>query len=577
MGYAPTKQRRHRLTNEDIGQGARFDELDMYGLYASPHHESSFLVNRIDNAGQVMLAARREPEYDEYGFEIEGTGQTELDAYWVGASLRTTQARDIDPIDLTDDDLDHLPLEAVERVKGLQSERKRHREKALAADLLGIDRATRCRVGLEDEYRERRRTYQKTWAADDERGRQHIDPFEDLSARDSEQVREAAVHLADALITGPTSEALEHRLALKVRRGQDIISATSNLQDQLYQEAGVIQPIATVPAVPSKYNVEADIQGEVITLWQPKASNQQQVGIIADETGRLKFTVWIRSNQGVILHEGDVARIVGGKVGAYNEQATLAADSETRISVLERGDGPAPRGDIPNVDWSKYDGRFKGVQRHRACTIPSLSDPRVSQVSLPTHRPRDRLDADDGRYAATHWLKAIEIYDADGDIPLPEWWKDQANVLRVDVPEDADSESRGKLVAEQCRAAREAGEGVDASDASVADELETDPRPRSQSIATDARTSDEEVVLETDGGNTRTLWVRLPEDNLDTSESMDDSSDEFFIGSPSTSERCPECDHDRAYYDLKQLRAADEAPTRLFTCSECGHRWREDD
>ena len=39
-------------------------------------------------------------------------------------------------------------------------------------------------------------------------------------------------------------------------------------------------------------------------------------------------------------------------------------------------------------------------------------------------------------------------------------------------------------------------------------------------------------------------------------------------------ETCPECGHDEAYYELKQTRSADEAPTRIFTCAKCKHTWR---
>lgn len=42
-------------------------------------------------------------------------------------------------------------------------------------------------------------------------------------------------------------------------------------------------------------------------------------------------------------------------------------------------------------------------------------------------------------------------------------------------------------------------------------------------------------------------------------------------------EVCPECGHDKAYYELKQTRSADEAPTRFFECAECGHKWRDYD
>jgi DNA-directed RNA polymerase subunit M len=39
-------------------------------------------------------------------------------------------------------------------------------------------------------------------------------------------------------------------------------------------------------------------------------------------------------------------------------------------------------------------------------------------------------------------------------------------------------------------------------------------------------------------------------------------------------EVCPECGHDKATYILLQTRSADEAPTRIFTCNKCKHKWR---
>ncbi|WP_462316751.1 transcription factor S [Methanobrevibacter sp.] len=39
-------------------------------------------------------------------------------------------------------------------------------------------------------------------------------------------------------------------------------------------------------------------------------------------------------------------------------------------------------------------------------------------------------------------------------------------------------------------------------------------------------------------------------------------------------EICPECGHDKAYYELKQTRSGDEAPTRFFECEKCKHKWR---
>jgi len=56
-----------------------------------------------------------------------------------------------------------------------------------------------------------------------------------------------------------------------------------------------------------------------------------------------------------------------------------------------------------------------------------------------------------------------------------------------------------------------------------------------------------------------------------------DISDAEDKGLPTTNADCPECDNDRAYWYMQQIRAADESETRFFVCTECEHKWREDD
>lgn len=46
---------------------------------------------------------------------------------------------------------------------------------------------------------------------------------------------------------------------------------------------------------------------------------------------------------------------------------------------------------------------------------------------------------------------------------------------------------------------------------------------------------------------------------------------------PTTETECPECGNDRAHWYMQQIRAADESETRFFICTECDHKWREDD
>lgn len=61
------------------------------------------------------------------------------------------------------------------------------------------------------------------------------------------------------------------------------------------------------------------------------------------------------------------------------------------------------------------------------------------------------------------------------------------------------------------------------------------------------------------------------------SEIVDTSEVDAEDMGPTTSAHCSECGNDRAFWEMKQIRAADESETRFFTCTECEHKWREDD
>ena len=44
---------------------------------------------------------------------------------------------------------------------------------------------------------------------------------------------------------------------------------------------------------------------------------------------------------------------------------------------------------------------------------------------------------------------------------------------------------------------------------------------------------------------------------------------------PTADAECPVCGHRKAYWVLRQTRAADEPETRIFRCVKCSHSWRE--
>ncbi len=78
----------------------------------------------------------------------------------------------------------------------------------------------------------------------------------------------------------------------------------------------------------------------------------------------------------------------------------------------------------------------------------------------------------------------------------------------------------------------------------------------------------------TQGGEDEAAYVITEEREESEIIEVDDADD---AGLPKTDARCRECGNDEAYWYLQQIRAADESETRFFICTECGHRWREDD
>ena len=82
--------------------------------------------------------------------------------------------------------------------------------------------------------------------------------------------------------------------------------------------------------------------------------------------------------------------------------------------------------------------------------------------------------------------------------------------------------------------------------------------------AQETRDADSEAAMQVTEGQEET-------DVVDVSD-VDESTK-----GPTTEVLCPECGNDRASYQMRQIRSADESETRFFTCTECGHKWREDD
>ena len=75
--------------------------------------------------------------------------------------------------------------------------------------------------------------------------------------------------------------------------------------DAINAGPGVVCPIGDVPDVSMG---EVNIEGTTKTLWEPISPAVQQVGLIADETGNIKFTSWKKSDP-TIVQDGDTVRM----------------------------------------------------------------------------------------------------------------------------------------------------------------------------------------------------------------------------------------------------------------------------
>ncbi|MFC4407831.1 hypothetical protein [Haloarchaeobius iranensis] len=182
-----------------------------------------------------------------------------------------------------------------------------------------------------------------------------VEPRERLDAETLGGVNRYGMHLAERF-RGPTRASYVKQLAEKVAcQNIGLTAAVLKTNEEVAKGTDAIQPIGTIAEWMGhpKYSIQANVEAEVTTLYQPAAVNQQQVGVLEDGSGTAKLTIWKRSKVRTVLREGDRVRLLNCEVGWYGGQPTLACTSESEVSVLERGDGPSPRnGTVTHADFS---------------------------------------------------------------------------------------------------------------------------------------------------------------------------------------------------------------------------------
>ncbi|GGN26093.1 replication factor A [Halarchaeum nitratireducens] len=229
---------------------------------------------------------------------------------------------------------DHMfgkTLEQEERIKAQEAELERISAQAELGTQEGREKRTRDIAAKRSA--ERRAEFQKRRAsvdplADPERA----DPRAELEQEQLAAVNEQSMRLAEKL-DGWSRAAISRRLAEAVVTGKDMMSAVVGVFEELQTAPGTVVPIGKLEDVNRK---EVSIEGRVETLWDPSHPSIAQVGLIADDSGQTRVTIW-EASDAPWIEEGEQVRIHGAARNWYEGRVSLAVTGWTTIHFPERG------------------------------------------------------------------------------------------------------------------------------------------------------------------------------------------------------------------------------------------------
>ena len=218
-----------------------------------------------------------------------------------------------------------------DRIHGVTLEQE-ERIRAREAELERI--SAQAELGTQDGREQRTREVVSEQCGRDEpapgEGR---DPGEMLRKEEPGAVKEQGMGIRDEGQGGGSRGVVGNQLAEKVKRGRDVRKAVLETLEELKAAPGAIVPIADVPDVPVG---EVTVEGTVSELWDPSSPAIAQVGLIEDESGRTKFTIWEKSGK-TVVREGQTVRFRAVKKNWYQGRCSLAITGWSRIEFPERG------------------------------------------------------------------------------------------------------------------------------------------------------------------------------------------------------------------------------------------------
>jgi len=222
--------------------------------------------------------------------------------------------------DTSDERIHGVTLEQEERIQAREAELERISAQAELGTQEGREQRTREVVS-------------ELCGRDEPDSVERTDPREKLTQDELAEVNEQAMRISDEVQGGWSRAVVAKQLAERVQRGQDVTKAVLELVDELKATPGAVVPIADVPDIAVG---EVTVEGQVIQLWEPSSTSIQQVGLIADDSGKIKFTCWEKSNQ-TVVREGQTVRFRAAAKNWYEGRCSIALTGWSRIEFPERG------------------------------------------------------------------------------------------------------------------------------------------------------------------------------------------------------------------------------------------------
>ncbi|MFC7132729.1 MULTISPECIES: DNA-binding protein [Salinibaculum] len=223
---------------------------------------------------------------------------------------------------------DGMTLEAAERMQAREDEIERTARRFDRRQ--DSDREARARQTAADVSRKRRQAIDAR-AVVGNPAQEAADPRAHLSQAELAVVNQEADRLAKKLPEWSRA-AISRRLGKRVRKGMELSSAVLSVFEDL-RRSGRFVPINAIGDV---NRGEVDIEGTVRELWSPSSATISQVGLLEDDSGRVKFTAWQASNQ-PWLEEGERVRLYNVATNWYEGRVSVALTGWSRVHFPERG------------------------------------------------------------------------------------------------------------------------------------------------------------------------------------------------------------------------------------------------